>query len=255
MPELTDQELEYYGRHIMLERIGVEGQIRLKQAEVTLIGAGGTGCPTALYLASSGIGTLRIIDDDIVEFTNLQRQFLYRHSDINKPKALCLAAALREVNPAINIVPVSERATDASLPAHLHNSTVVIDGTDNFASRHVLNRVCHAKAINLVSGAAERWDGQVYTFAFGTVRQPCYNCLFPADMPVPPATSCALLGVFAPLTGLIGALMASEAIRILTAPQTTGLQSKMLAFDMRSMRTRVLTIKPEPQCKTCSSPA
>lgn len=253
MPEFTDKELEFYGRHIMLEDIGVEGQEKLRAANVTLVGAGGIGCPAALYLASGGVGTLRIIDDDIVEPSNLQRQFLYRHSDVGKPKAQALSAALGKLNPFIDIIPVTERADTGNIDAHIQDSSVVVDGTDNFASRHLISKACYTSSADLVSGAAERWDGQVCTFAYSTVRQPCYNCLFPAKMPLPAPTSCALLGVFAPLTGLIGSLMASEVTRILTTTQDLGLQSKLLVFDMRNLQTKTIKIKPDKNCQVCSS--
>ena len=252
--ELTDAELERYGRHVMLDDIGIAGQQRLKQSHVAVIGAGGLGCPATLYLASSGVGTLTIIDDDVVATSNLQRQILFHDADVGVAKAPVAARELTRLNPHIQIHAVTERANATNLPDLIAGMNLVLDGTDNFTSRHAINAACHDQGIDLISGAAERFDGQVCVFRFSVASRPCYHCLFPnTDAVALEPTPCALLGVYAPLTGLIGSLMAGEAIQVLAQLPGTRLQAHLLAHDMNTQRTKLIAIKPDVACPVCGS--
>lgn len=250
-PKLSDAELERYSRHIMLDELGFESQAKLKQAKVLLIGVGGLGCPAAQYLAAAGIGSLIVCDDDKVELANLQRQLLYDDSQLGQPKATAAADRLRQTNPLCEVTAIEARAETGNLAELASGVNLVIDASDNFSTRHLLNRYCQEQRLNLVAGAAERFDGQVYAFAFAEHKAPCYNCLYPQEEFTPPATPCALLGVYAPLTGLIGTLMASAAIKMLTGMDQGSQHARLLNYDIRSMRMRQLEIKPAAGCAVC----
>ena len=216
---MDDAQLLRYSRHILLPELGIEGQERLRAAHALIVGAGGLGCPAALYLAASGIGRLTLADPDKVDLTNLQRQILYRTRDVGAAKAASARAALRETNPDVDILAVELRLDGERLARAVGECDLVLDCSDNFATRHAVNRASVRFAKPLVSGAAIRFDGQVAVF---DPRQPgaaCYACLFPEDA-APEETNCALMGVLAPLTGIIGALQASEALKLLTGAGT-----------------------------------
>ena len=249
--QLSDAELERYSRHIMLDELGFESQAKLKQAKVLLIGVGGLGCPAAQYLVAAGVGSITICDDDKVELANLQRQLLYDDSQLGQPKATAAAARLSQTNPLCEITAIEARAEAGNLAELATGANLVIDASDNFSTRHLLNRHCQEQRLNIVAGAAERFDGQVYAFAFAEHQAPCYNCLYPQEEFTPPATPCALLGVYAPLTGLIGTLMASAAIKMLTGMDQGSQHAQLLNYDIRSMRMRQLAIKPAAGCSVC----
>ena len=211
---MTDEQLLRYSRHLLLPELGVDGQTRLRAAHVLLVGAGGLGCPAALYLASSGVGRLTIADPDVVDLTNLQRQILYRADSIGALKSESARAALLAVNPEVEVLPVALRLADEALERAVGAADVVLDCSDNFETRHAVNRACVRHARPLVSGAAIRFDGQLAVFDPRRPGAPCYACLFPEDAQAE-ELRCAVMGVLAPLTGAIGALQAIEAIKLI----------------------------------------
>jgi molybdopterin/thiamine biosynthesis adenylyltransferase len=248
---MNDQQLLRYSRHILLNEIGIEGQQRLLAARALIIGLGGLGSPAALYLAASGVGQLTLCDRDTVELGNLQRQVIHRTSTLNQPKVVSAQAALREINPEVECVALEVRADAALLPELVANADVVLDCSDNFATRYAINSACLSLRKPLVSGAAIRFDGQVAVFDFREANSPCYNCLFPEDSHAA-ELRCATTGVFAPLVGIIGALQAAEALKLL-AGIDRGLSGKLLtlnALDMNIMRS---TQSKDPACSVCGN--
>ncbi|MCY4324899.1 MAG: HesA/MoeB/ThiF family protein [Betaproteobacteria bacterium] len=236
----------------MLDEIGLAGQEKLGCARVLIVGAGGLGCPAALLLATAGLGHIIIADDDQVEEANLQRQFLYRAHDVGRPKAEVAAAVLADAGLDIKVTACTERVTQDNIEQLIAGCAVVLDGSDNFATRQLLNRACQRAGIRLVSGAAERFDGQVAVFDFAHQRSPCYACVQPpaaAADSLPP--DCATLGVFAPLTATIGSLMAGEAIKLVAGSSTETLRSRMLIIDLATMRTQIIAIDRAADCPVC----
>src|SRR3990167_8857326 len=209
---MDDQQLLRYSRHILLPEIGIEGQQRLLDAHALLIGAGGLGSPAALYLASAGVGTLTICDGDAVDLTNLQRQIVHREAAIGTNKADSARATLHALNPGITIHALAERVAGQKLQALVATADVVLDGSDNFATRHAVNRACVHARRPLVSGAGIRFDGQLAVFDLRSADSPCYACLFP-EAGENEEMRCAVMGVFAPLVGIIGAMQAAEALK------------------------------------------
>lgn len=246
---MTDEQLLRYSRHLLLPELGVEGQARLRAAHVLLVGAGGLGCPAALYLASSGVGRLTIADPDVVDLTNLQRQILYRADSIGAPKSESARAALRAVNPEVEVVPVALRLADEALERAVGAADVVLDCSDNFETRHAVNRACVRHARPLVSGAAIRFDGQLAVFDPRRPGAPCYACLFPEDAQAE-ELRCAVMGVLAPLTGAIGALQAIEAIKLI-AGIGESLAGRLLLFDALHGESRIVRIARDPRCPVC----
>ena len=211
---MNDNQLLRYSRHILLPEIGIEGQERLLGAHALLIGAGGLGSPIALYLASAGVGRITICDGDTVDLTNLQRQIVHRTESVGLHKARSAEATMRSINPEVNVVALTERVEGERLSELVSGADVVLDGSDNFATRHAVNRACVAHRKPLVSGAAVRFDGQISVFDMRRDDAPCYGCLFPEegeseDLP------CSIMGVFAPLTGIVGTIQAAEALKLL----------------------------------------
>lgn len=246
---MNDQQLLRYSRHILLEHIGIEGQERLLGSRALIIGMGGLGSPAAMYLASSGVGRLTICDHDTVDFSNLQRQIIHRTSTVGQPKVLSAKAALHEINPEVDCIPLSERVDEARLLELVANADVVLDCCDNFATRYAVNRACVEKRTPLVSGAAILTHGQVSVFDFRRDDAPCYNCLFSEDSEAP-ELRCATTGVFAPLVGIIGTMQAAEAIKLLVGIEQ-GLSGKLLfvnAMDMNFMRS---DLSKDPSCCVC----
>jgi molybdopterin/thiamine biosynthesis adenylyltransferase len=252
---MNDQQLLRYSRHILLPEIGIEGQERLLEATALIIGLGGLGSPAALYLAASGVGRLILCDHDQVDFSNLQRQIIHRTATVGQPKVESAQAALREINPEVECVALPVRADEAKLRELAAQADVVLDCSDNFATRYAVNRVCLELRKPLVSGAAIQFDGQVSVFDFrrkGADEQtgaPCYNCLFPEDS-VAAELRCATTGVFAPLVGIIGALQAAEALKLLAGVER-GLSGRLLtvnALDMHVMRS---ALSRDPACRAC----
>ena len=242
----SDDEIERYARHLVLAEVGGPGQQRLKAARVGLVGLGGVGAPAALYLAAAGIGTLRLIDDDTVALSNLQRQITFDAADIGRPKVEAGSATLTALNPHVQIEPVAERLTAASAARLVDGCDVVIDGTDDFETRFAVNSACVAAAIPLVSGALGRWSGQVGVF----VGQPCYRCLVAA---VPPgAETCARVGVIGALAGVVGSMAALEAIKLITGAGEP-LTGRLLIYDGLAGTARTVRIAADPACPVCAS--
>jgi len=247
---MNDDQLLRYSRHILLDEIGIEGQQRLVDAHALVVGAGGLGSPVALYLGTAGIGTLTLVDDDTVDLTNLQRQIAHRMSRIGQPKVLSAAQSVHEINPEVDVVAVCERVGGAALDALVARADVVVDCSDNFATRHAVNAACVRHARPLVSGAAIGFDGQVSVYDSRDVDAPCYACLFPPDSTFE-ETRCATMGVFAPLVGIVGAMQAAEALKLL-AGVGTSLAGRLLMLDARTMEWNEVRVRRQPDCPVCS---
>ncbi|HKI64892.1 MAG TPA: molybdopterin-synthase adenylyltransferase MoeB [Burkholderiales bacterium] len=250
---MDDDQLLRYSRHILLPEIGVEGQARLRAAHALVIGAGGLGCPAALYLASSGIGRLTLADPDRVDLTNLQRQILYRDDAVGALKVEAARKTLAAVNPAAAVVPLAERLEGEALERRVAEADVVLDCSDNFATRHAVNRACVRHARPLVSGAAIRFDGQIAVFDLRRREAPCYACLFPEGGETD-ELRCAVMGVLAPLTGAVGALQAVEAIKLLTGVGES-LSGRLLMFDALRAEWRSVRVRKDPDCAVCATVA
>ncbi|WP_051534618.1 HesA/MoeB/ThiF family protein [Deefgea rivuli] len=247
--DLDDAALLRYSRHILLDEIGIEGQTALSNAHVLVIGAGGLGSPVALYLASAGIATLTIVDDDVVDLTNLQRQIIHTEASVGSNKAESAKHSLSQLNSQINIIALAERATGERLLELVRAADIVVDCCDNFATRHAINRACVATKTPLVSGAAVRFDGQLTVFDSRVAGAPCYHCLFSEDGE-DSDSPCATFGVFAPLVGMIGAAQAAEALKVLMGLGET-LIGRLQLFDARNSRWREMKYKQDPHCPVC----
>ncbi len=246
---MDDRQLLRYSRHILLPEIGIEGQQKLNAAHALVIGAGGLGSPAALYLASAGVGRLTLADPDSVDLTNLQRQILHDTASLGMPKAVSGTAALLRLNPELRVVPLEQRLDAHSLHELVKDVDVVLDCSDNFATRHAANRVCVAQRKPLVSGAGIRFDGQISVFDLRRADAPCYACLFPEDTESE-EMRCAVMGVFAPLTGIIGALQAAEALKLLCGIGDS-LCGRLLLFDALAMEWRSIRLQKDPGCAVC----
>ena len=247
---MDDHALLRYSRHILLSELGVEGQEKLNQSHALIIGAGGLGSPASLYLATSGIGKLTICDGDVVDLTNLQRQIVHRNDSVGVAKAVSARRTLLEINPDIDVVAVTQRLTGEALEQRVAEADVILDCCDNFSTRHAVNRACVKYKKPLVSGAGIRFDGQISVFDMRYDNSPCYNCLFSEDHEFE-ETRCAVMGVFAPLVGIIGAMQAAEAIKVLTGCGAT-LNGRFLMLDGLSMEWRSLKLNKDPECTVCS---
>jgi adenylyltransferase/sulfurtransferase len=250
---LDDDQLLRYSRHILLPEIGVEGQSRLRAAHALIVGAGGLGCPAALYLASSGIGRLTLADPDRVDLTNLQRQILYRDDAVGALKVEAARKTLGAVNPEVSVVALAERLEGDALERRVAEADVVLDCSDNFATRHAVNRACVRHAKPLVSGAAIRFDGQVAVFDLRRDDAPCYACLFPEGGETE-ELRCAVMGVLAPLTGTVGALQAAETIKLM-AGVGESLNGRLLMFDALRAEWRSVRVAKDPDCAVCAAAA
>jgi len=248
---MNDDQLLRYSRHILLPEIGIEGQEKLLASSALVIGVGGLGSPAALYLAAAGVGTITLADNDTVDLTNLQRQILHTTDSIGKPKALSGRDALAKINPAVQVVPLQQRLTDSELDPLVASSSVVLDCSDNFATRHAVNRACVRHGKPLVSGAGVRFDGQVSVFDLRDELSPCYNCLFPEGAE-PEETRCAVMGVFAPVTGIIGTIQAAETLKLLTGVGDT-LTGRLLILDALAMQWRAVKLTRDPTCTVCAT--
>ena len=244
-------ELERYARHIVLREIGGPGQKRLHEAKVLVIGAGGLGSPVLQYLAAAGVGTLGIIDDDTVDHTNLQRQVIHRDQATGTPKVLSAKASLEALNPYINVLTYSRRLTPEVARGLFEDFDLIIDGTDNFDTRRLANRTAVELGLPLISGALSQWEGQV-TILDPSRGAPCYNCLFPTDPAPELAPSCAAAGVLGPLPGIIGTMMAAEAIKLLTNAGTP-LLGRMLIYDALDAETRKFKVSRRADCDVCGA--
>jgi molybdopterin/thiamine biosynthesis adenylyltransferase len=246
---MNDQQLLRYSRHILLPEIGIEGQERWLASRALLIGAGGLGSPAAMYLAASGVGTLTICDHDAVDLTNLQRQLLHRASAVGRPKVESARQTLAEINPECRVIAMQARADERQLADLVAQSDIVLDCSDNFATRYAANRVCLRAGVPLVSGAAMRFEGQVSVFDFRRADTPCYNCLYP-ETHESEETRCAVMGVFSPLVGIIGAMQAAEALKVL-AGAGDSLSGRLLLVDSLTMNVRSARLARDPACPVC----
>src|SRR5437868_1624548 len=211
---MNDDQLLRYSRHILVDEIGIEAQQRFLDAHALVVGAGGLGSPAAMYLAASGVGTITLVDADTVDLTNLQRQILHATASVGRSKVESGRDTLARLNPEVTVRAVAARVDDAWLDEHVPQAGVVLDCTDNFATRHAINRACVAHGVPLVSGAALRFDGQISTFDFRDAASPCYACVFPEDQPFE-EVACSTMGVFAPTVGIIGSMQAAEALKVI----------------------------------------
>lgn len=248
---MNDQHLLRYSRHILLNEIGVEGQEKLLAAHALVIGAGGLGSPVVLYLAAAGVGQITVCDNDEVELTNLQRQIAHASTAVGMNKAESAARSALAINPLVNITPIAQRASGDFLNQLVVNADVVIDASDNFATRHAINRASVTHHKPLVSGAAIRFDGQVSVFDLRTENAPCYHCLFP-ESPETDEMRCAENGVFAPLVGIIGSVQAAEAMKLLMGCGES-LSGQLLLLNSLTMEWRSVRLKRDPCCAVCKN--
>ncbi|WHZ12545.1 MAG: Molybdopterin-synthase adenylyltransferase [Burkholderiaceae bacterium] len=246
---MTDEQLLRYSRHILLDEIGIEGQQRLLAAHALVVGAGGLGSPAALYLGSAGVGRITLVDNDTVDLTNLQRQIAHVTARIGVPKVESARAAIAALNPDVRVTALEQRAGSALLAEWVGQADVVLDCSDNFATRHAINAACVAHRKPLVSGAAIRFDGQVAVYDPRDVHSPCYACVFAPDDEFE-ETQCATMGVFAPLVGVIGAMQACEALKLL-AGTGRSLAGRLLLLDARTMSWSEMRVARDPACKVC----
>ena len=248
---MDDQQRLRYSRHLLLNEFGEEAQERLLGAHALVVGAGGLGSAALLYLASSGMGRITVCDGDRVDLTNLQRQVVHRHDAIGKPKAASAAHTLRSLNSDIVVEAIEERAGPDRIAQLVRGADVVLDCSDNFATRHALNRACVAARKPLVSGAGIRFDGQVAVFDLRHGDAPCYNCLFAEDADAEDVR-CAVMGVFAPLVGIVGTCQAMEAIKLVAGVGET-LAGRLLMFDALASRWHEVRLARDPACHVCGA--
>jgi molybdopterin/thiamine biosynthesis adenylyltransferase len=249
---MDDRQRLRYSRHLLLNEFGEEAQERLLRAHALVIGAGGLGSSALLYLAASGMGRITVCDGDRVDLTNLQRQVVHRLDNLGAPKARSAAETLATLNPDVRVDALEERAGPERLAALVRTADVVLDCSDNFATRHALNRACVAHRKPLVSGAGIRFDGQVTVFDLRQAQSPCYHCLFAEDAEAA-EERCAVMGVFAPLVGIVGTLQAAEAIK-LVAGIGESLSGRLLLFDSLATRWHEVRFARDPHCAVCSAP-
>ena len=248
---MQDNELLRYSRHILLDDIGIEGQSKIIRGHALVLGAGGLGSPAAMYLACAGVGHITLIDHDTVDLTNLQRQIAHRTANVGQPKVESAAATLASLNPLVRVSAFNQRADTTFLNTHLPTVDVVLDCCDNFATRQAVNAACVRHGKPLVSGAAIRFDGQISVYDPRGRQHPCYACVFPPEA-APPEAQCATMGVFAPLVGIVGAMQAAEALKLLTGVGHS-LAGRLLMLDGRAMEWTELQVPRNPQCSVCST--
>lgn len=248
---LTDDQLLRYSRHLLLSEVGVEGQERILQSHVLVIGAGGLGSPVVLYLATAGVGRITLVDDDVVDVTNLQRQIAHNIGDVGEFKAYSAMNKIANINPDVQVIPILKRADVALLDRLVAETDVVIDCCDNFVTRHSINAACVKHSKPLVSGAAIRFDGQITVFDSRSESSPCYACIFPPDASLE-ETRCATMGVFAPLVGIIGSMQAAEALKLISGAGTS-LTGRLQMLDGRDMSWSEVRFKRAATCSVCGS--
>lgn len=250
---MNDNDLLRYSRHILLNEMGVEGQEALNRAHALVIGAGGLGSAALMYLTTAGIGHITIADGDKVDLTNLQRQIVHREASIGMNKAVSAKRTLADINSTIKITALEARLAGEALERAVAGASIVLDCSDNFATRHAINRACVKHAKPLVSGAGIRFDGQLTSFDLRASDSACYHCLFPdADQPNAEEERCAVMGVFAPLVGIIGAMQAAEAIRLLCGIGQIS-SARLLLLDARTLEWQTVKYRRDPDCAVCST--
>jgi adenylyltransferase/sulfurtransferase len=247
---LSDEELLRFSRQILMPRFDIAGQEALKSARVVVVGAGGLGCPVALYLGAAGVGHLTLIDDDVIELANLQRQIAFETAQIGESKAEALAERVRRINPAVSISVVNRRLELDGFAHEVANASLALDCSDNFSTRFALNRACVAAGVPLISGAAIRGEGQLSVYDSRQADSPCYHCLYPEqgneDL------SCSEAGVIGPLVGMIGAAQAMEAVKVITGIGRP-LTGRLLILDVWQMEWREMKLARDPDCPVCGS--
>ncbi len=246
---MNDEQLLRYSRHILLDEVGIEGQERVLASHALVIGAGGLGSPVALYLGSAGVGRITLVDHDVVDLTNLQRQVAHTTDRVGQPKVESAAQAVRAINPSVEVTCLQQRADTALLDEWVPQATVVLDCSDNYATRHAVNAACIRHGKPLVAGAVIRFDGQVMVFDPRDAASPCYACMFTPEAEFE-EVQCSTMGVFAPLVGVIGAMQAAEALKLISgaAPAITG---RLLMLDGRTMEWNTMKVPRDPACVVC----
>ena len=248
---MNDEQPPRYSRHILLPQFGIEGQERLLAAQALIVGAGGLGSPAAMYLTAAGMGTIVLCDDDSVDLTNLQRQILHHTASVGRPKVESGRDTLARLNPEVKVIALAQRLEGAALAEQVAAADVVLDCSDNFATRHAINRACVMHRKPLVSGAAIRFDGQVSVYDLRRPDSPCYNCLFPEGRDAE-EVRCATMGVFAPLVGIIGATQAAEALKLIIGCGES-LSGRLLLLDGLAMEWRAIQLGKDSGCAVCAS--
>ncbi|WP_291295928.1 molybdopterin-synthase adenylyltransferase MoeB [Elioraea sp.] len=257
--DFTEDQIQRYARHILLPEVGGEGQAKLNAARVLVIGAGGLGCPVALYLAAAGVGTIGIVDDDRVELSNLQRQVAHTTARIGQPKVSSAAAAMTAINPEVRVIEHATRITARNAMDLVSAYDLVCDGSDNFATRFLVADACHLARRTLVSAAVLRFEGQLSTFRShrageSGMGEPCYRCLHPAPPPDGMVPSCAEAGVFGAVTGVLGTLQATEALKEILGIGES-MSGRLLLWDALAARFRTVRLPPDPACALCGAHA
>ncbi|HEU4458191.1 MAG TPA: molybdopterin-synthase adenylyltransferase MoeB [Methylibium sp.] len=247
---MNDDQLLRYSRHILLDEIGIDGQQRLLDAHALVIGAGGLGAPALLYLATAGVGRITVVDHDTVDLTNLQRQVVHQQSEIGAPKAESAARRLAAINPGVHIEARVERADAPRLAAWVAEADVVLDCSDNFATRHAVNRACFAHRKPLVAGAAIRFDAQMSVYDPRDPASPCWACLFPEDAGFEDV-ACSTMGVLAPLVGIVGSMQAAEALKLLVGSGRS-LAGRLQMLDARTMEWTEIRVARRGDCPVCT---
>lgn len=248
---MDDTQLLRYSRHILLNELGVEGQQRILQSRVLVVGLGGLGSPAALYLATAGVGELTLVDHDTVDLTNLQRQIAHTEARIGLAKVESAREALLAINPGLNVIALQERADAQRLHTLVAGADVVLDCSDNFQTRQALNAACVQHRVPLVSGAAIRFDGQLAVYDMRQPDSPCYACVFPPTT-VFEETRCATMGVFAPLVGIVGSMQAAEALKLISGAGEPAV-GRLLMLDGRDMRWTDIRVPRNPHCPVCGT--
>jgi len=245
----TPQQLKRYSRHIIMPQVGGNGQRKLLDAKVLLLGAGGLGSPTALYLAAAGVGTLGIVDFDVVDFSNLQRQILHDTNDVGRPKVVSAAETLNDINPDVKVIQIAKRMDSENAMEVFSQYDIIVDGTDNFATRYLSNDAAYFLKKPLVHGSIFLFDGQVSVFEPG---KGCYRCLYPAPPPPGMVPSCAEAGVFGVLPGIVGSIMAVETIKLILGLGRP-LVNRLMIFDALEMEFREVKLRRDPKCPLCGN--
>ena len=247
---MTDDQLLRYSRHILLDEMGIEGQEKVLASHALIIGAGGLGSPAALYLASAGVGHITLVDDDVVDLTNLQRQIAHTTARVGVPKVESAAEAMAAINPGVQVTALKTRVDAAQLDALVKSATVVLDCSDNYATRHAVNAACVKHGRPLVAGAVIRFDAQITVVDPRNAQSPCYACIFPPDAEFE-EVRCSTMGVFAPLVGVVGAMQAAEALKLM-AGIGSSLAGRLLMLDGRSMEWSTMQVHRAPECAVCA---
>jgi molybdopterin-synthase adenylyltransferase len=246
---MQDDQLLRYSRHILLNEIGIEGQERILNAQALIVGAGGLGSPVALYLGSAGVGHITLADDDEVDVTNLQRQIAHTVARVGQPKTTSAQTAIHAINPEVKVTTITARAQGDLLDALVAQNDIVLDCSDNYTTRHAINTACVRHGKPLVSGAAIRFDGQISVFDARQPHSPCYACMFPPDETFE-ETRCATMGVLAPLVGIIGAMQAAEALKLISGAGHT-LIGRLLMLDGLNMEWNEIRVARDAACTVC----